>query len=63
MRDKSDPMELEVQEAIVKIRMEQDNGDIEMAHYNADMAVMELLILLGYDDVYEEWLKVGKWYA
>lgn len=62
-RDSDDPMEIEVQEAIARLIIEQNNLDLEMAHYNADKAICDLLSCLGYDDVVKEWEKVGKWYA
>jgi hypothetical protein len=49
--------------AINLLRMEQKNGDTEMAHHNADGVLCELLKALGYSDVVEEWAKVEKWYA
>lgn len=51
------------EEAITKLRIEQDNGDIEAAHGNADDVLCSLLRSLGYDDVVDEWHQVGKWYA
>ena len=51
------------EEAIKQLKSEQDNGDWEIAHSNADDTLCELLISLGYLDVVDEWMKVGKWYA
>jgi len=37
--------------------------DKEHAHAAADDALCKLLVGLGYEDVVEEYMKVGKWYA
>ena len=37
--------------------------DPESAHEEADKALCDLLKLLGFADVVEEWEKVEKWYA
>lgn len=50
-------------QAIVLLQHEQKNRDTEAAHSNADGALCELLITLGYKDVIDEWRKVKKWYA
>lgn len=39
------------------------NGDIEMAHMNADAALCAFLRELGHDDVAEAFEEVEKWYA
>ena len=39
------------------------SGDFEMAHSEADDVLSELLVSLGYRDVVDVWVKVGKWYA
>lgn len=49
--------------AVERLRKWQQEGDYEMAHSEADAIICELLRTLGYDDVVEEWHKVGKWYA
>lgn len=51
------------EDAIEKLKVEQANGDLEMAHGNADDVLCALLVALGYGDVVEEWEKVDKWYA
>jgi hypothetical protein len=50
-------------EAIKELKAQQDNPDTEDAHDCADRILVWLLDDLGYDDVTEEWEKVGKWYA
>lgn len=49
--------------AINLLKMEQNNGDTEAAHSNADGVLCELLKALGYADVVEEYEKVDKWFA
>jgi hypothetical protein len=49
--------------AIELLKMEQKNGDTEMAHHNADGVLCDLLVKLGYKDVVDKWAKVDKWYA
>lgn len=51
------------EEAIAKLKEAQDYGDPEGAHVMADDVLCKLLRSLGYDDVVEEFHKVGKWYA
>ena len=50
-------------EAIKRLKEEQDDGDIEGAHMNADAILCSLLSSLGYSDVVEEYEKISKWYA
>lgn len=50
-------------EAIVKLKHLQGEGDTESAHTDADDILCELLCSLGYEDVAKEYGKVGKWYA
>ena len=50
-------------EAIKKLKEEQHNDDIEMAHIKADAIICELLKSLGMKDVVEEFDKVDRWYA
>lgn len=40
-----------------------DCGDTEIAHSDADDILCDLLSLLGYNEVVEEYNKIGKWYA
>jgi precorrin isomerase len=58
-----DGSEMTREMAIARLKAEQDNGDKEAAHGNADAVLVDLLSALGYDDVVDEWAKVGKWYA
>ena len=51
------------EEAIVKLRDAQDNGDMEIAHADADDILCSLLKSLGYTEVVEEYEKVDKWFA
>ena len=51
------------EEAIEKLKDEQKNDDIEMAHVRADDVLCDLLRSLGYGDVVEEYEKVEKWYS
>jgi hypothetical protein len=60
---KQDGSEMTREMAIARLKAEQDNGDREAAHWNADDVLTELLSALGYDDVVAEWAKVDKWYA
>ena len=38
-------------------------SDIEVAHYEADDVLVELLSNLGFDDIVNEYAKINKWYA
>jgi hypothetical protein len=51
------------EEAIAKLKAAQKSGDTESAHCDADDALCNFLIALGYADVVAEWSKVDKWYA
>ncbi len=48
--------------AITQLKIEQNNGDTECAHSNADDYLCELLNELGFQDVIEEYNKIAKWY-
>ncbi len=37
--------------------------DFELVHIEADELLCELLTELGYEDVVNEYKKIGKWYA
>jgi len=50
-------------EYVEKMKMCIENGDIEMAHSDADELLCEFLRKLGYDELVEKYLKVYKWYA
>ena len=51
------------EDAIEKLKAEQESGDTEMAHSRADDVLCDLLISLGYKDVVAEYLEVDKWFA
>ena len=51
------------EEAIQELKLQQKNGDTEVAHSNADDVLCALLSALGYNDVVAEYHKVNKWYA
>lgn len=50
-------------EAAARLRQLQKPRDVELAHYEADKVLCELLRSLNFDDVVDEWEKVDKWYA
>ena len=50
-------------EAIEKLKVEQQSDDPEDARGRADTILCSLLMALGYQDVVDEWEKVTKWYA
>ncbi len=37
--------------------------DTEMAHHEADLALVDFVRFLGHDDIADLYDKVGKWYA
>jgi hypothetical protein len=49
--------------AIELLKLEQQRGDTEAAHSNADGVLCDLLKALGYQDVVDEYEKVDKWFA
>lgn len=51
------------EEAIERLKFEQQVADRESAHENADDVLCQLLISLGHQDVVTEFQKVRKWYA
>ena len=51
------------EQAIELLKAEQNSGDTEAAHGNADDILCQLLTAIGYGDVVAEWEKVDKWYA
>lgn len=55
--------EQERERVIAALKELQGNLDTEMAHYDADKALCDLLSALGYADVVKEWERVDKWYA
>lgn len=46
-----------------KLRKLADNGDIEIAHAEADGILCDILIELGLDETVYLWKKIDKWYA
>jgi len=40
-----------------------EDYEFDSAHIMADTVLCDLLISLGYEDVVEEYYKVGKWYS
>jgi hypothetical protein len=51
------------EKAIARLKEQQNDGDIEAAHGNADNILCDFLRSLGYEDVVKEYLEVPKWYA
>jgi len=51
------------EEVIAKLVECQHNGDIEIAHGEADDLLCDFLTTLGYADVVAEYRKVAKWFA
>jgi len=49
--------------AIKELKRLQGGGDIVAIHGDADKVLCDLLKMLGYGDVVEEYHKVEKWYA
>lgn len=49
--------------AVEKLKIWQGSGDKEVNHWEADKVLCDLLTELGFEEVVEEWDKVGKWYA
>jgi hypothetical protein len=48
---------------IARLKKEQTNWDTENAHCEADDLLCELLNEIGLQEVVEEYIKIGKWYA
>ena len=46
-----------------ELKIEQENTDYEIAHSNADEILCKFIGELGYQDVVDEFVKVGRWYA
>ena len=57
--------ELDLQSiAVCKLKEEQQQySDFEVAHVNADQILCVLLIELGFQEVVDEFRKIGKWYS
>ena len=58
-------MKTEHEAAVEKLKelAELSKGDAEGAHSDADAVLCSLLIMLGYRDVVDAWMKVTRWYA
>lgn len=48
---------------IALLKEQQDSHDTEIAHSRADDILCDILTELGYNDIVEEYHKIGKWYA
>lgn len=48
---------------IPSLRAAQQNADTEAAHEDADDALCDFLVALGYADVVAEFQKVKRWYS
>ena len=56
--------QLVIKESVItRLKEEQNNGDTEIAHCNADDLLCELLNEIGLQEVVEEYIKIGKWFA
>lgn len=55
--------EAAAQKALERLRTADNPGDPEAAHSDADDALCDLLIALGYEDVVKAWHRIEKWYA
>ena len=51
------------EQAIRKLKKIQKNTDQEVAHYDADDVLCDLLCSLKCKDVIDEYVKIDKWYA
>lgn len=49
--------------ALIKLRKLQKNKKIEIAHYDADEVLCDLLETLGFKDVVREYHEIEKWYS
>ena len=45
--------------ALEELRLAQQNGDFENAHWNADAAILRFLRAIGHGDLVDEWEKIG----
>lgn len=50
------------EEAIRRLKANQGRGDMEAAHVDSDDVLLDVLSVLGYDDIIQEYNKVAKWY-
>lgn len=51
------------EEALAELAEIRKDTDTEVAHFNADSVLCQLLISLGYEDVVTAYHDIGKWYA
>lgn len=54
---------LEKAEALAKLAEIAKDDDIEVAHFEADDVLCDLLTAIGYGEVVAEYSKIRKWYA
>lgn len=52
-----------IKEAVEKMKECVNNGDIEVAHLDADNILCDVLTQLGYKELVDLYEKVNKWYA
>jgi len=55
--------EIDIEKYMKRMKEAGNNGDIEVAHIDADGILCELLIELGYGKLIELYNEVDKWYA
>lgn len=63
LTSKAEKLQQAREHAISRLKAAQESGDTECAHIEADDALCELLIDLGFKDVVDEWEKIHKWFA
>jgi len=51
------------EEALAELAEIRKDTDTEVAHFNADGVLCQLLTSLGYEDVVTAYRDIGKWYA
>jgi hypothetical protein len=51
------------EEAIAELAVLKYHDDTEVAHFDADDVLCQLLTTLGYADVVTAYREIGKWYA
>ena len=55
--------EINIEQYMERMKDVGNNGDLEVAHIDADGILCELLIELGYGELIELYNEVDKWYA
>jgi hypothetical protein len=53
---------LRIKSEMLQMKNEID-GDIESSHFYADKLLCELLIILGYQDIVDDYESIDKWYS